>query len=277
MIRKRYLDTSHGQVHARVAGSGDALVLLHNTPGSGAQFEHVMPLFAARGYQAWALDLFGNGLSDPIPDPWSFEQSATTIGEALDDAGIRKAAIAGGHMAGQVAVELASQRPALVHHLIIDGIPLWDRAIREGISAHFDLSRPVPAEDGGHLHTHWQRSLGIQRAWNPAVEPGSVRVRNALINELLFGISESAQRAFLNYEVAPRLSELVMPVLVTSATDDTLHDQFDAALASIPGARGFIFEGAHPVHCDDRGQEYADIVVAFLQGKNTGKFLLPDA
>lgn len=269
MTTKRYLNTEQGQIHARACGAGQPLVLLHTTPGSGQQFHHVMELFAERGYQVWALDLLGNGRSDPLPDAWSFELGATTIGQALDDAGCEEVVLAAGHMAGQMAIELACQRPELVNRLIVDGIPMWDRAKRLAISELFDLSEPPVSMDGSHLLVFWERGFGIQRAWNPDVAASSQRVRWAIGNALQHGISPAAQQAFLDYEVAPRLAELAMPVLITTAERDTLRDQFEAALEGAHGGVGYIFEGAHPTHCDDRGQEYVDVVDAFVRAEAT--------
>ena len=272
-MTRRFLSTSRGQLHARFDGSGQPIVLLHTTPGSGEQFGHVMPLFAEAGFQVWAIDQMGNGNSDPLPDSWSFELAAQVLGEALDDAGLDRVILAGGHMSGQVAVELACQRPALVDQLVIDSIPLWDRQTREAISGQFDLIRPDADEAGNHLATHWQRAQGIQRAWNPAVLPDSPRIVNALVNELRFGISHTAQRAFLNYDIAPKLEQLDVPTLVTSAELDTLRDQFEPTLASIEGAIGYLFPGAHPTHCDDRGGEYVGVVDAFLRDDDGVEFL----
>ncbi len=264
---KRYLTTAQGQIHARVCGQGQPLVLLHTTPGSGLQFRHVMQPFADRGYQVWALDLLGNGRSDPLPAEWSFELSAQTIGQALDSAGCENVVLAGGHMAGQVAIELACQRPELVSHLIIDGIPMWDRAKRLAISKLFDLSAPEVAADGSHLLVVWQRAFGIQQAWNPNVDADSNRARLAVVDALQAGISKAAEAAFLNYEVAPRLAELAIPVLITTAEQDTLRDQFEAALGTCKAGVGMVFPGAHPTHCDDRSEEYVAVVDAFARGQ----------
>ena len=66
------------------------------------------------------------------------------VGQALDDAACGPVILAGGHMAGQIAVELACERPELVDRLIIDSIPMWDRDRRESISKLFGLSVPQP-------------------------------------------------------------------------------------------------------------------------------------
>ena len=134
MIRKLYLDTDGGQVHGRTMGEGTPLFLLHTTPGSGKQFEHVLPLFAAQNFQVWALDLPGNGRSDPLPDEWSFEIAAELIGQAIDQTGCGNIVLAGGHMSGQIAIELAAQRPDVVERLGGESIPMWNRDKRIEIS-----------------------------------------------------------------------------------------------------------------------------------------------
>lgn len=268
-IRYQYLDTDYGQLHARYAGDGDAVVLLHLTPGSGAQFDHILPLLADKGYQAWALDLLGNGRSAPLPDGYCFEIGAAAIAHAIAAAGLERVKLVGGHMSAQLAVEAVVTRPELATHLVLDGLPMWDRATRERIIGLFDNSAPAPDEDGGHVLEAWRRALHLHRAWNPRLsldDAGTRRLNRALIDSLEQGLAmQRGAAAFLAYEVRPQLAKLDLPVLVTTATGDTLHDQHEATMAALTQARSHEFAGAHPRHRDDTAPDYVDVLTAFFR------------
>lgn len=265
-----YLASEFGQLHARRVGVGPPVVLLHLTPGSGAQFDHILPVLAARGYQAWAIDALGNGRSAPLPEGYSFEIAASAIGQAIDDAGLSAIRLVGGHMTAQMAVELVVQRPQLATHLVIDGLPMWDRATREQIIGHFDNSAPDPAEDGSHILEAWRRALNLHRAWNPGLildSANNLRVTQALIDSLQQGLDmQKGATAFLNYDVHPQLAKLALPTLATTATDDTLADQHAATVQAIAGARAHEFAGPHPRHVNERAEEYVDVLVSFFEG-----------
>ncbi|MEM6936047.1 MAG: alpha/beta fold hydrolase [Pseudomonadota bacterium] len=268
-VRLSYLDTEFGQLHARTAGEGEPVVLLHLTPGSGAQFDHILPALAAQGYQAWALDALGNGRSAPLPPGYSFELAAAALGQAIDQANLNSIKLVGGHMTAQMAVELVVTRPQLATHLVIDGLPLWDRETRERIIGLFDNSAPDPDEAGGHVMEAWRRSLNLHRAWNPELTldgSGNRRVIQALVDSLQQGLDmELGAHAFLNYNVHPQLAKLSLPTLVTAATGDTLFDQHEATLGAIPGAQSHEFAGTHPRHVDSRAEEYVRVLVDFFR------------
>ncbi len=267
-ILNRYLSTSQGQLHARVAGEGSDVVLLHTTPGSGTQFEHVQPLLAERGYRSWALDLLGNGRSAALPHGYTFELAAQTIGEAIVDAGLSPVILVGGHMSAQMAIELISRQPAVATHLVVDGLPMWDRKTREHITSLFDNSPPAVDVDGSHIVEAWKRSIGLHQAWNQNLvlnEEGERRTTRAMIDTLESGMDNSrGVRAFVDYDVHPRLPNLSLPVLVTTATGDTLFDQHAATVAAIPGAREHTFDGPHPRHQDAAAQTYVNVLCDFF-------------
>lgn len=272
-IRNQYLDTEFGQLHARRQGSGEPVVLLHLTPGSGAQFDHVLPELAERGYQVWALDVLGNGRSAPLPHGYTFEIAARALGQAIDDAGLTHIKLVGGHMTAQMAVELVVTRPELATHLVIDGLPMWDREKREEILGFFNNGAPNPSEDGSHILEAWNRALHLHKAWNINLTlegAGHRRLTRALIDSLEQGLDmELGVNAFRNYDVQGRLKDVGLPTLVTTATGDTLHDQHAATVAAIANAKGHQFAGTHPRHIDARATEYVDVLSGFFTSSDT--------
>ncbi len=56
---KAYANGEFGQIHYLSCGDGTPLVLQHQGPTSLVQFDKVMPLLAAEGIRAIAIDLPG--------------------------------------------------------------------------------------------------------------------------------------------------------------------------------------------------------------------------
>lgn len=78
MVRKGYIDATHGQIHYRIAeprtqSGKPPLLCLHQSPKCGLEFETFMRE-ASRDRVVIAPDYPGYGMSDPAPS-----EAATTI------------------------------------------------------------------------------------------------------------------------------------------------------------------------------------------------------
>src|SRR5215471_8679794 len=88
--RRGYVEASGGQqLHYRVAGDrgGAALVLIHQSPSSGAMWEPILPELASRGYFVVAPDLIGHGASDApeaLPTLHEYADGVWQVMDALD-------------------------------------------------------------------------------------------------------------------------------------------------------------------------------------------------
>ncbi|MEO0687146.1 MAG: alpha/beta hydrolase, partial [Cyanobacteria bacterium J06649_11] len=45
-IKRAFLDTEDGQIHYRIGGEGEALLLLHMNPRSSDEYRELMPILA---------------------------------------------------------------------------------------------------------------------------------------------------------------------------------------------------------------------------------------
>ena len=277
--RNLYLDCDLGQVHVRRWGDAAAPVvaLLHWTPGSGAQFDSVGPALARRGRQAWALDMLGFGRSARPPLDWTQAAHAVQLWKALDSAGVDRVALLGGHMGGEVALEMARQQPARTEALVLDGVGVhWDRAKRTAMIEAIDYTAPPPDADGAQMRWAWSKVAFLWNAWAPGhdVAHYAPLLHQGMIDVLepRFDIRPMAA-AFSAYDPNQTLPTLTVPTLILTADSDTLRDGFEAALAATPGGLGYVFPGVHPVHSPDGGEDYAAVVDAFLGGRPDGRFL----
>jgi pimeloyl-ACP methyl ester carboxylesterase len=263
-MRKRFVDTSRGQVHLREAdGGGAALLLIHWTPLSGRMYAAVAPPLAAAGYRVLAPDLLGYGRSDPRPAEWSIEAWADSLAEVLDGLGVARAHVLGGHNGASVAVELALRHADRVGALVLDGCPLPTDELRAAFRALSAVGRPS-AEAAPRLA--FDRTVALLREYIPGfeVDDGTVEMVWPAMIDLLSTDFVSSGPVAGAYDLAARLPLVSHRTLLLGAERDTLAASFGPARMLLRPAASHLFDGHHPLHFPERAAEYAAIVTAFL-------------
>lgn len=209
MSSGRYVPGPYGQVHLREAGEGPVVVLLHQVPRSADEFRDVLPLLAAAGRHALAVDLPGYGASAPGPD--SVEAYADGVAPALPDGPL---VLAGHHTGGVVAVELAARLGERVAGLVLSSTPYVD-AEHRARPAH-GVDDVTADDDGGHLTALWQG----RQAFYP---PGRGDLLERFVRDALTAgpeRSHAGHAAVRAYRMEERLPHVVAPVVLVAALAD---------------------------------------------------------
>lgn len=110
----------HGPVHVRMwegPPSGTPMVLCHGLGGSHLNWALLAPLLAHHG-PVYALDLPGFGKSEPGPRRATVEENTAVLIRFLEWVG-GPALLAGNSMGGMISILAASQRPDLIHSLVL--------------------------------------------------------------------------------------------------------------------------------------------------------------
>lgn len=159
---RSYVRADWGQVHVRSAGSsGDpSVVFIHQSPLSSAIYEPILEPLAARGFHAVALDTPGFGMSDATDVPWSIQDYATGFWQVVDRLGISDLDIVGQHTGATIAVEAHLQQPGRAGTIVLQGLPMYSPEEVAEKKANYAPGY-VPALDGTHLATIWDRVLGL--------------------------------------------------------------------------------------------------------------------
>ena len=141
-------------------GAGDSVVLLHSHGLSGGQWRKLTPDLVARGFRVLAVDLTGQGRSEPWPEPkpFSFTTDVERVGDIVRMA--QPAHLVGHSYGGLVALHVARALPGSVRTLtLFDPVAFSvldaddDRDAR-AILAALDLSwNPEPDHRDGWLRT----------------------------------------------------------------------------------------------------------------------------
>lgn len=259
--RFAYADTGHGQIHYAECGprAAAAVLLLHQTPRSWAEYRGVLPLLGQR-YRAIAMDTAGFGASTPLPGDASIERWAQAAGGLLDALGVARAHVVGHHTGGVIAVELAAAFPSRVDRLVLSSTPYTDATFRRERAERPPIDEVAPRPDGSHLAELWQRR-------QPYYPPDRPELLHAFVGDALKVINrlEDGHRAVARYRMEERIGRIAGPVLVIRAARDPFAAPHAQELCGrLPQARLVeIADGMVPLP-DQLPGAFADAVLDFL-------------
>ncbi len=155
-VQRRFVRIGQREVHLRYAGSGPALVLLHQSPQNSRMWLDMIGRFADR-YTVIAPDTPGFGYSDAlaVAEPSIADLGQATV-EVMDALGVARFAVFGMHTGGLVAAQIAAAYPDRVTALVVDGYAAFTPE-ESTIYGERYLPPFVPAWDGSHLRWLWSR------------------------------------------------------------------------------------------------------------------------
>lgn len=263
-VQRAYADLPHGQVHYAQCGAKDApaVLLLHQTPRSWAEYREVLPLLGER-YRAIAMDTAGFGASDPPQGAASIEAWAAVAARFLDALGIPRAHVVGHHTGGVIAIELAARHGSRVRSLVLSSTPYTDAEFRRVRAERPPIDAVEPSDDGSHLAALWRKRQGFY-------PPGRPDLLEAFVRDALkvSGDVEGGHRAVASYRMEERMAAVTQPTLVMRAGADPFaapHAEHwlqllpQAKLADIP-------EGMVPLP-DQLPAAFAQAVLRFLEAQ----------
>jgi pimeloyl-ACP methyl ester carboxylesterase len=247
-LQSTFVDVPGGQLHLRIclAGRGRPLLGLHDPAGSSQRLEGLLaPWLGLRPLVA--IDNPGNGESDPLlaREAISTEAYARHVEAALQALGIDSVEAIGRYSGGQVAMELATQRPGRVRHVVQAGVMMFDDAERADLLANYTPSI-APRWDGSHLVTAWAivRDMSLFWPWydrrasavirrDAAIDAASVDRR--VLDLLKLGDAwQDAYGASFRYPMAERLAALPVPCLLADYPGAASHPRLAMAAAVAP-------------------------------------------
>ena len=258
-VRYGYADTSLGQVHYREAGSGLPIVLLHESPFSGAVFDAALPTLGNR-VRAIAPDTPGYGASPPPSRPPSVAGYAERLTFFLEGLGLERVALVGSHTGGAIAIQLAVDMPKRVRALIVTGALLFsEEEVRDKLENYlvpFNLS-----DDGAHLAWLWAR---LRRGCGPDASP---ELLHFFATEFLQTAAryDWAFRAAYEFDTEHMLPRIACPTLFLITKGDRLRDKNERAVALTHQAEGLVVDNPHGQFSARDPERFAREVLGFLE------------
>jgi pimeloyl-ACP methyl ester carboxylesterase len=146
-VQERTLELAGVETRLLESGNPDsrtAVVFLHGSPGSGADWATFMPQVAGPNARAVAFDLPGYGHAEEI---WGIsgglDAATDYLGQALDQLGIRRVHLVAHDVGGAVAMEWAARHPKRLR-----STTLIDTGLMLGYK-HHQLAQISRTPDGG--------------------------------------------------------------------------------------------------------------------------------
>jgi pimeloyl-ACP methyl ester carboxylesterase len=231
------------QVHYRRAGQGPAVLALHQSPQSSRDLLPVLEAWRTH-FTLIAPDTPGYGQSDPLGRAaLTMADFAAATLEFADAVGLRRFGVYGYHTGASIGLMLAASHPERVAALAAQGLVRLTAEELRDILAHY-LPPFVPSWDGAHLAWAWAR-MREQTIFFPWYErtraarlpfdvPSPERLQAGLLDMLRTGAGYAvAYRAAFESRPQDVLPRLAVPLLVTAAADDPLHEHL-ARLQDLP-------------------------------------------
>lgn len=265
---KGYVNLPTGQVHYRMEGSGEPVLLLHQAPMSSAEFSDIIP-FLSKDFRVIAPDLPGHGQSDDLPREFELEDYAESIMRFMDSLGVSKANIGGNHTGSAISMYIAVNYPERVKKLILSGESLIGIAeINSFIEAlkTRPMSRDIPLDESGHfLVETWER-------YRPLAPNSPPEVR---FKPFIIGLAARLRRYDAHLPVfrwmakEDRLPKIKSPTLIFSGDKDLFYSEklMQSAPSRIPGCKIAVINDGGAMVCFEKPREVASVFLRFLKGE----------
>lgn len=165
-ISRHFVDVpgGHGsrRVHYRRCGAGPALLMVHQSPRSSAEYEPLMREWGQH-FCCIAPDTPGFGQSDPLPgEQPTIDDFADAIVDFINTLGIGPVAAYGFHSGGIILVTALKRHAEKFRGLAIGGYAIWTPEEMALFGEHY-LPTFVPSAYGEHLTWLWNRML--EQSW----------------------------------------------------------------------------------------------------------------
>jgi 3-oxoadipate enol-lactonase len=261
-----FVEVSGAPLYYEVAGTGPALVLLHEGIADSRMYDDQFSAFAQR-YRVVRYDLHGFGRSGTPDRPYTHHEALHAL---LRHLSIERAALLGMSLGGSIAIDFALTYPSMVDALLLLAAGVGGYPVSE---ATLTLAAPlVEAFKAGDFVRAIDLSVrfwvdGMERSpeeVDPAVRE---RVRTMYTDVLRRSREGGRQANSLEPPAYSRLGEIHVPTLVVVGTGDVpdILDQADLLARTIAGARKVVLPRVAHVLNMERPAEVNHIILDFLE------------
>lgn len=258
----RFVTADGLRIHYKRAGRGPALVLLHGSASSLQHFDRAASLLSEE-FDVIRPDLPGFGLTGPRTDrDYRVPTYAATTAALLEALGVPRYALAGNSLGGNIAWNLALDRPERLTGLVLinaTGYP--EKAVPAGMRlTRNPLLRPL-------LRRVMPRAA-VERNLRSAVGPGSTIVDDAMVDRAHQLMSRPGNRsAFVDFcntdqpDRSAQIPRITVPTLVLrSAGIDGQHFARD-----IPGIEEAVHRHGGHLLPEEEPRWVANAIAKFLR------------
>ncbi len=257
VVKSQYVNVQGRNVFVRFAGSGPAILLLHQSPQTSRTMLPWIERLATK-YAVFAPDTPGFGASNPLPmlQP-TIPDFAAALAKFVDALGIQKVLVYGVHTGAVTGLRFALDHPQRVAALVCDGYARFSTTERQKLLDGY-LPPFEPQWDGGHLlwlfarfreqHLFFPWNTPTQAARMAYPPPTTARVHADILDILDAGDGYRAgYRAPFLYDDGTAAARLTVPAAILYRAEDVLAPHLER-LSNLPaGVTAERFAGGAPV------------------------------
>lgn len=161
IVTRHFVNIDDKKVHLRICGEGAPLIMLHQSPRSGAEFENLMREWS-KSFTCIAPDISGFGLSDPLFHGAKLNDFADVIIGLFDKLKIEKALCYGFHSGASILFNAFCRYPERFSAGAFAGIASFTSEEKQIFTGKYLQANP-PQDYGEHLVWLWSRL--VEQTW----------------------------------------------------------------------------------------------------------------
>lgn len=217
-----FTSLSNTRLHYAHAGQGDPLLLLHSNGCSAYEFQFVIEALA-RQHRVYAIDLPGQGDSDPLTAHWTYPMYAQAVVEFMDRHDLSRATVLGTSIGGVVCLALGQHHADRMRGLLLVETPI--RAAQawaaRWLAVESNFALPVqPFEAVASRIRNLTPELHLR--WN--IDRGKAGAHTMM----------DAMWAVREYDALAALAQLAVPAFALLGSNGPVGDSRQALEAKLP-------------------------------------------
>lgn len=240
-ITQGYVNTDEGQIHYWEAGTGPALLLIHQSSSSGEEFAGMVPYMASQ-YRLITFDWPGHGSSDDPMKEMGVDDFTRSALAVVDHLNIQDFHLLGNHGGALIAMNIAWKYPARVKKVILSGTSgVRKKEDVEKFTESLDLEKRNHLEkDGTSISDAWGRYVDYMP--NSAPEEVLVPFLNNMITRVR---PYDAHYGVLKWNRMPALKAIKdRPMLIMQGEDDEYVSHQESLLDILPNSKRVVVKDA---------------------------------
>lgn len=258
-ITGRYIDVNGTRTFYDECGDGRPLVCVHTAGASSLEYRYILPLYAAAGFHAYALDLPGHSRTYPVN--WqqhrSIHDHAEFVHDFIGTLGLDQPVITGCSIGGDITLDYAA------HH--------WQ-----------DMAAGIAMEGLGRSPTFPRPSHLVHPSWAPgwqdmmeraAIESLGRNTPADKVQELRWQHRNAQVSAvgdlegWSQHDVLDKLAAVQSPLMVIRGEDDfwVPRELVDETVEILPKGEGLHMDGIGHYPMFEDPQRIADITADFCR------------
>lgn len=267
-VTNGYVELDGGKLYYEVAGEGEPLVLAHAGFVDSRMWDDQWQAFSQH-FRVIRFDLRGFGKSDPSETPVTRRDDLYRL---LKHLSIKRAALLGCSLSGEISLDLALERPELVTALIVVSTVPGGFEL-QGEPPRYLLEMMAAMEQGDvSLASELQNRLWIDGPFRqPEAVDARLRQRAGEMNRIAL-----TNMTWLKMEAAPfnplqppashRLNQIGVPTLIIAGglDDPEILRAADVMTNAIPGAKKVILSNCAHLPNMEQPEQFTQVVLDFL-------------